>query len=87
MKPYGNKLNNFIKALHKLEEGLLQYDGKNELLRDGLIQRFEFTFKLAWKTLKEVFEEEQKNNFEQFYNDLKSGNLTDRIIEYKEVNS
>lgn len=58
MKPYDNKLNNFIKALNKLEEGLLQYDVKNELLRDGLIQRFEFTFELAWKTLKEVFEEE-----------------------------
>jgi nucleotidyltransferase substrate binding protein (TIGR01987 family) len=58
MKPYDNKLNNFIKALHKLEEGLLQYDGKNELLRDGLIQRFELTFELAWKTLKEVFEDE-----------------------------
>jgi nucleotidyltransferase substrate binding protein (TIGR01987 family) len=37
---------------------LLQYDGKNELLRDGLIQRFELTFELAWKTLKEVFEDE-----------------------------
>ena len=58
MKPYDNKLNNFIKVLHKLEEGLLQYDGKNELLRDGLIQRFELTFELAWKTLKEVFEDE-----------------------------
>lgn len=58
MKPYDSKLNNFIKVLHKLEEGLLQYDGKNELLRDGLIQRFELTFELAWKTLKEVFEDE-----------------------------
>ncbi|WP_446899007.1 HI0074 family nucleotidyltransferase substrate-binding subunit [Clostridium sp. LBM24168] len=36
----------------------MQYDGKNELLRDVLIQRFEFTFELAWKTLKEVFEDE-----------------------------
>lgn len=58
MKPCDNKLNNFIKALDRLEQGLLQYDGKNELLRDGIIQRFEFTFELAWKTLKEVFEDE-----------------------------
>lgn len=58
MKPRDNKLNNFIKALDRLEQGLLQYDEKNELLRDGIIQRFEFTFELAWKTLKEVFEDE-----------------------------
>lgn len=31
--------------------------------------------------------EEQKIIFEQFYNDLKSGNLTDTMIEYEEVNS
>ncbi|WP_366843488.1 HI0074 family nucleotidyltransferase substrate-binding subunit [Clostridium sp.] len=47
-----------MKALNKLDKGLLQYDGKNELLRYGLIQRFEFTFELAWKTLKEVFKDE-----------------------------
>lgn len=29
--------------------------------------------------------EEQKIIFEQFYNDLKSGNLTDTMIEYEEV--
>lgn len=58
MKKNNSKLENFIKALNRLKEGLLQYDDKNELLRDGVIQRFEFTFELAWKTLKEVFEEE-----------------------------
>ena len=34
------------------------FDNTNELLRDGIIQRFEFTFELGWKTLKEVFESE-----------------------------
>lgn len=58
MKQNNSKLENFIKALKRLKEGLLQYDDKNELLRDGIIQRFEFTFELAWKTLKEVFEDE-----------------------------
>jgi nucleotidyltransferase substrate binding protein (TIGR01987 family) len=58
MKQNNSKLENFIKALNRLKEGLLQYNDKNELLRDGIIQRFEFTFELAWKTLKEVFEDE-----------------------------
>ncbi|MBE6064215.1 nucleotidyltransferase substrate binding protein [Clostridium cochlearium] len=58
MKENSNKVQNFIKALNKLKEGLTQYNEKNELLRDGIIQRFEFTFELAWKTLKEVFEDE-----------------------------
>lgn len=53
-----NKLENFIKALDRLKEGLLQYDNEDELQRDGIIQRYEFTFELAWKTLKEVFEDE-----------------------------
>ncbi|MBU5484090.1 nucleotidyltransferase substrate binding protein [Clostridium sp. MSJ-11] len=58
MKENRSKLHNFIKALDRLKEGLLQYNDENELLRDGLIQRFEFTFELAWKTLKELFEDE-----------------------------
>ncbi|AST57600.1 HI0074 family nucleotidyltransferase substrate-binding subunit [Thermoanaerobacterium thermosaccharolyticum] len=53
-----NKFENFIKALDRLKEGLLQYDEEDELQRDGIIQRYEFTFELAWKTLKEVFEDE-----------------------------
>jgi len=33
---------------------------ENEFIRDSAIQRFEFTFELAWKTLK-VYLEEKKN--------------------------
>ena len=29
------------------------YDGKNDIIRDSLIQRFEFTYELTHKTLKE----------------------------------
>lgn len=52
------KLRNFEKAYSRLREGILKYDESNDLTHDGLIQRFEFTFELAWKTLKEVFEDE-----------------------------
>jgi len=37
-------------ACKKLEEGINQT--KDELDRDGVIQRFEFTFELLWKALK-----------------------------------
>ncbi|MEG0371490.1 MAG: HI0074 family nucleotidyltransferase substrate-binding subunit [Clostridium sp.] len=58
MKENSSKLYNFIRALGKLKEGILQYNEEDELRRDGIIQRFEFTFELAWKTLKQMFEDE-----------------------------
>ncbi len=41
-------------AYQKLKEGVLQ--AKDELDRDGVIRRFEFTSELLWKTLKIVLE-------------------------------
>ena len=52
------KLTNFTNALTRLKEGSLIWEAAGDLGRDGLIQRFEFTFELAWKTLKACFEEE-----------------------------
>ncbi len=52
------KVNNFNTALDRLKEGIAKYDVADDLLRDGIIQRFEFTFELAWQTLKAVFEDE-----------------------------
>lgn len=40
------------KANNKLREALKQ--SENEMQRDAVIQRFEFTFELAWKLIAEV---------------------------------
>ncbi|MEA1961005.1 MAG: nucleotidyltransferase substrate binding protein [Bacillota bacterium] len=58
MSDHRIKFENLSNALIRLKEGILKYEPSNDLLRDGLIQRFEFTFELAWKTLKACFEDE-----------------------------
>ena len=44
---------NLKKAYDRLVEVSNLYDGKNDIIRDSLIQRFEFTYELTHKTLKE----------------------------------
>lgn len=58
MSDLDRKLVNFNNALQKLKQGINRYDGSDDLARDGLIKRYEFTFELSWKTLKAIFEEE-----------------------------
>ena len=38
------KVNNFKNALSRLKEGIAKHNEADDLLRDGIIQRFEFTF-------------------------------------------
>ncbi len=51
------RLEDFERALIRLEEPLNR-ESLDELAKDGVIQRFEFTFELAWKTLKDYLEEQ-----------------------------
>lgn len=39
----------FAQALQRLEDALAQPD--SEFIRDAIIQRFEFTFEMGWKTM------------------------------------
>ena len=48
----------YQKALQQLTSGVAPYPNLNELEKDGAIQRFEFTFELAWKTLQDYFAQE-----------------------------
>ena len=51
------RLENFDRALALLEEAFLRPpDQLSALEKEGAIQRFEFTFELAWKTLKDYLE-------------------------------
>ena len=46
------KIENFENALKRLEEAVLI--AKDELDKDGVIQRFEFTVEMLWKALKAI---------------------------------
>ena len=47
---------NYERAFNRLQEAM-QAEELNELERNGLVQRFEFTLELAWKTTKDFLEE------------------------------
>ena|SRR3989338_10700254 len=55
MTKLAEQLKQFGKAIHRFEE-ILAVE-KNDIVRDSAIQRFEFSFELAWKTVKEFLEE------------------------------
>ena len=50
---------NYLKALSQLTSALLVHDETAEsLIKDGILQRFEFTHELAWKVMKDYLEYE-----------------------------
>jgi len=53
MRSIDFKYMNLKKAYDRLVKVSNLYDGKDDIIRDSLIQRFEFTYELSHKTLKE----------------------------------
>ncbi len=57
------RFSNYCKAFSLLEEAIKE-NGNNppDLIKEGIIQRFEFTHELAWKMLKDFLEYEGYRN-------------------------
>ncbi|NOZ07102.1 MAG: nucleotidyltransferase [Chloroflexi bacterium] len=55
------RLNHFSKALSQLRK-FIEKGTLNELEEQGLIQAFEYTYELAWNTLKDYFEAQGETN-------------------------
>lgn len=51
------RFSNYKKALKKLGDAISKNDEEemSDLEKEGLIQRFEYTFELGWKTLQDLF--------------------------------
>ena len=50
---------NYLKAFGQLSEALSKYDETAEaLIKEGILQRFEFTHELAWQVMKDYLEYE-----------------------------
>ena len=54
MKRFDERKEDFSKALERLKEALKEPE--TDLAVDGVLHRFEFTFELAWKTMKDYLE-------------------------------
>lgn len=50
------RFENYEKALRLLCEALTDVEGLSELEKEGVVQRFEFTVELGWKTMKDYLE-------------------------------
>ncbi len=50
------RFQNLKKAYNRLQDATSRYNKLNRLEQEGLIKRFEYTFELAWKTLKDYLE-------------------------------
>ena len=50
---------NFEKAFRQLTDAVDRIDSLDDLAKEGLIQRFEYTLELAWKTLKDYLEAQE----------------------------
>ena len=54
MNRFQERLSDYKNAVDRLEDALKEPE--SEIVIDGVLHRFEFTFELAWKTIKDALE-------------------------------
>jgi nucleotidyltransferase substrate binding protein (TIGR01987 family) len=81
------RFNNYRKALARLGEAVELAEERNlsDLEQQGLIQGFEFTFDLAWKTLQDYLRENNRPNDNGGPNVIIQQALDDGIIKGEEA--
>ncbi|KYK86386.1 nucleotidyltransferase, partial [Aggregatibacter actinomycetemcomitans serotype d str. SA2200] len=53
------RFENYKRALNQLETALHEYADTNlDIIKEGIIQRFEFTHELAWKLMQDILQAE-----------------------------
>lgn len=52
------RFQNFQNAYMQLDQAVSNVDKLSVLEKEGMVQRFEYTFELAWKTLKDFLEDQ-----------------------------
>jgi nucleotidyltransferase substrate binding protein (TIGR01987 family) len=55
------RFQNLDKAFKQLKDAVSRHKELDDLSLEGLIQRFEYTFELSWKTLKDFLESKGEN--------------------------
>jgi len=77
------RFENFSKAFKQLDEAIKVYPNLSDLEKEGLVQRFEYTFELAWKTLKDYLE--SKGVIVSFPRDVIKEAFAAQVVEDGEV--
>ena len=88
MSRFQERLDDFKKALSSLEESL-QVVNPDDLQKDGIIQRFEFTFECAWKSLDQYMEEgggsEYQKNVKVIFKEAYNRKIISEVDSYIEM--
>jgi len=74
---------NFKKAFIKLKAAIDKFDELDDLAKEGMVQRFEYTYELAWKTQKDFIE--SKGEPEKYQKDVLKKAFQLEIIDNGEI--